>query len=201
MISLGSAPDASLNFEPISRNFTDLPPSSSLAMMEFILSILSFWIFLAASSLPLLRGKTASNKTLVVGDFFLISSIMPFTPSAISSAVLSVPLLLLVPIINCTTFGLMPSSSPFCKRQITCWVRSPPIPKFAAFIGTNLEVNILAPEPLSWPSPPQASVMESPRKRRSTLPRLAIPTKASCRFSQFLSRGVGLVAEFSFLES
>ena len=143
MISLGRAPEASLNFEPISKNFTDLPPSSSFEIMELTLSILSFWIFFPASSLPVLRGNTASNKTLVVGDFFLISSIMPLTPSAISSAVLSDPLLLLVPIINWTTFGLIPSSSPFCKRQITCWVRSPPIPKFAAFIGTNLEVKIL----------------------------------------------------------
>ena len=165
------------------------------------MSILSFWIFFAASSLPVLRGKTASNKTLVLGDFFLISSIIPLTPSAISSAVLSEPLLLLVPIINCTTFGLMPSSSPFCKRQITCWVRSPPIPKFAAFMGTNLEVKILCPPFVPWPSPPQASVMESPKKRRSTLPRLAIPTKVSCRFSQPLSLGAGLVAEFSFLDS
>jgi hypothetical protein len=32
-----------------------------------------------------------------------------------------------------TTFGAMPSSSPFSMRQMMCWVWSPPMPKLAGW--------------------------------------------------------------------
>ena len=49
------------------------------------------------------------------------------------------------------------------------------MPKFAAFSGRNSSSKIFAPAALGlWPSPPQASVMESPRNSRSTLPFLAM---------------------------
>ena len=43
--------------------------------------------------------------------------------------------LLFVPIINTTTFGWMPVRLPFLRRQRTCSVLSPPIPKLAALSG------------------------------------------------------------------
>jgi hypothetical protein len=74
------------------------------------------------------------RRIFVDGDFFWISFTIAVMPAATSSAE-SLPLL--VPIISMQSFGVMPSSSPFWSRQRTCWVRSPPMPKFADLSGSK----------------------------------------------------------------
>src|SRR5258707_15470723 len=69
MISLGRVPSASRNLSPMSRYLTVLPPSSSLEMA--VLMSLMRWRDGAGAFL--LRGKTPSSSTLVVGESFWIS--------------------------------------------------------------------------------------------------------------------------------
>src|SRR6266545_3267780 len=172
MMSLVSAPSSLVNFEPISRYLTRLP-SSSLAISLLIVAIFS------RTGVPALgpRGKTPSSSTLVCGELSPSLATMALMPSAICSALL-LPVLF-VPIIRTASFGLMPSSSPLLMRHRTCSVRSPPMPKLAALSGAKCfsQVGLAAP-------PRQASVIESPRKSRSTSPFLAMATKPSCRFIQ-----------------
>lgn len=73
-----------------------------------------------------LRGKTASRSTLVLGQRARISRTMSWMAAAMSAGESS--LLLLVPIMSTVTLGLRPVSSPCCRRQSTCCVRSPPMP-------------------------------------------------------------------------
>src|SRR5262245_53962143 len=74
------------------------------------------------------------------------------------------------------------------------------MPKLAALRAPNSVSKTLVPAVLGgWPSPPQASVIESPRKSRSTSPFLAISTNLSWRLVQLTSRGAGLMAEWTGL--
>src|SRR6266536_5293277 len=67
------------------------------------------------------------------------------------------------------------------------------MPKLAALSGTNSSSKILLPGLLPCPSPPQASVIESPKKSTSTPPRLAISTNLSWRpLSSFFTGVIAL---------
>ena len=88
---------------------------------------------------------------------------------------------LLVPIIRTMSLGWIPSSSPLRRRQITCSVRSPLMPKLAALRGAKYLSQT------AFPPPRQPSVMESPMKSRSTPPALATLRNSSWRLRSFSS--------------
>src|SRR6185436_1177225 len=96
---------------------------------------------------------------------------------------------LLVPIMTTATLGEKPSSSPLRRRQITCSVRSPLMPKLAALSGAKNLSQIALP-PLRQPS-----VIESPTNRRSMPPAFATFRNSSWRFRSF-STGIVVLGPF-----
>lgn len=102
--------------------------------------------------------------------------------------------MLFEPIIRTTTAGSIPESSPCWTRQRRCSIRSLPMPKLAAFLGSNRDCQIDKPSPSKGvlPEPSHPRVIESPRKSRSTCPAIARETIALCSGSQPGSSGLGV---------